>query len=229
MRFALCLLLTSAVLMAQDAITTLPDNYKLQFENDWVRVTRVHYPPHAKLTAHTHTAFAAAYVYLNDSGPVIFGHVNSQNGAITRAPTKAGAFRVFRAVGDETHEVENTSPLPSDFLRVEFKTDPGPDPRSLRGKFLPEPTFDEPLQRVQFENAQLRITRLFWPKGKSPDLPAGEHPSLIVSLNDGEMGWVRWLEKGRAERLDNGSERPKEALRFELRTEPGGTHQFEVR
>lgn len=223
MRIALCLLVTSAVVMAQDAITTLPDNYKLLFENDWVKVTRVHYPPYAKLPAHTHTALAAAYIYLNDSGPVIFGHVNGQNGAITRAPTKSGAFRVFRAVGDEIHEVANMSPLPSHFLRVEFKTDPGPDPRSLRGKFLAEPTFDEPLQRVQFENVQLRVTRLFWPQGKSLELPAGEHPSLIVSLSEGELGQVRWLEQGRAERLENASQGPKEALRFELKTEPIGS------
>ena len=220
MRIALCVLLASAVVMAQDAITTLPENYKLQFENDWVKVTRVHYPPHAKLPPHSHTTLAAAYVYLNDSGPVIFGHVNGSNGPITRAPTKAGAFRVFRAVGDETHEVENTSPLPSDFLRVEFKTDPGPDPRSLRGKFLPEPTFDEPLQKVQFENGQLRITRLFWPKGRSIEIPAGEHPSLIVSFSAGEMGLVRWLEKGNATRFENLTSGPKEALRFELKTEP---------
>jgi hypothetical protein len=85
--------LASATLVAQDAITTLPDNYKLQFENAWVKVTRVHYPAHAKVPAHTHTALACAYVYLNDSGPVVFKHVGAEYGAVTRQPVKAGSFR----------------------------------------------------------------------------------------------------------------------------------------
>ena len=51
---------------SQDPITTLPDSYAKQFENEWVRVVRVYYPPHAKLPAHAHNALPAAYVYLND-------------------------------------------------------------------------------------------------------------------------------------------------------------------
>src|SRR5688500_14857105 len=131
---ALLLLTASVAANPQDATVTLPANYKLEFENAWVKVTRVLYPPHAKLPAHAHTSLPSAYVYLTDSGPVIFRHVGGENGAVTRAPTVAGGFRVFRAVPVETHEVENTSALPSEFLRVEFKSDPGSEPRTLRGK-----------------------------------------------------------------------------------------------
>ena len=66
---------------------------------------------------------ASAYVYLNDSGPVLFKHVGKDSFSITRPATKTGSFRLFRAV-QEIHEVENKSELPSDFLRVEFKTEP---------------------------------------------------------------------------------------------------------
>jgi hypothetical protein len=220
-RLATVLLVASVPLLAQDAISTLPGHYTLQFENDWVKVTRVHYPPHAKLPGHAHTTLASAYVYLNDSGPVIFRHVGGENGAITRAPTKAGSFRVFRAVPDEIHEVENTSGLPSDFLRVEFKTDPGSDRRSLRGKFLPEPTFDEPMQKVQFENAQVRVTRLFWPPASTIEIASAPHPSLLISLSPGTIGTVRWLPGGTADRIENASQTAMEMLRFELKTAPG--------
>jgi hypothetical protein len=220
LRLAAVLLMASVAPVAQDAIATLPDNYTLQFENEWVKVTRVHYPPHAKLPAHAHTALASAYVYLNDSGPVIFRHVGGESGAITRAPTKAGSFRVFRAVPDEIHEVDNTSALPSDFLRVEFKTDPGPDPRSLRGKFLPEPARDEPMQKVQFENAQIRVTRLFWPAGKTIDMASTPHPGLIICLSPGSIGHVRWIVQGTADRIENPAKTAMEALRFELKTAP---------
>src|SRR6267142_2803381 len=50
-----------------DPVKVLPQAYKLQFENDWVKVTRVHYAPHEKLPPHQHTQSASAYVYLNDS------------------------------------------------------------------------------------------------------------------------------------------------------------------
>jgi hypothetical protein len=217
MRVVLALFLASTSVIGQDAVVSLPDNYKLQFENEWVKVTRVHYGPNARLPAHAHTALASAYVYLNDSGPVIFKHVGGHNAVVTRAATKAGSFRLFRAVPDEMHEVDNTSPLPSDFLRIEFKTDPV-EPRTLRGKYLPEPTFDQPLEKVQFENAQLRVIRMFWPAGGSIALANTAFPGLLVSLKPSDMGAVRWLPKGHSETMiDTGSE-SMEALRFELKT-----------
>ena len=48
--------LFSAGLAAQDAATLLPANYRVQFENEWVRVTSVRYGANEKLPEHTHTA-----------------------------------------------------------------------------------------------------------------------------------------------------------------------------
>jgi hypothetical protein len=140
---------------------------------------------------------------------------------VTRAATTSGGFRLFRAVPDEMHEVENTSPLPSDFLRIEFKTDPV-EPRTLRGKYLPEPAVDEPLQKVQFENKQLKVTRMFWPPGKSLAIAQTTVPALLVLLKPGEMGVVRWLPKGHSETITNTAAESMEALRFELLTTPIG-------
>ncbi len=107
----LCLLATHA--LAQDPLTILPQAYKLQFENDWVKVTRVHYAPHEKLPRHQHTQTASAYVYLNDGGPVVFKHLDLPYGAVTRPATKAGSFRLYQGL-KEIHEVENLSDLPSE-------------------------------------------------------------------------------------------------------------------
>ena len=41
-------------LLPQDPTTSLPDAYKVQFENDYVRVVRVHFDAGAKLPEHTH-------------------------------------------------------------------------------------------------------------------------------------------------------------------------------
>src|SRR5215470_6934996 len=143
---AVSLLLTGAAL-AQDPVKVAPQAYKLEFENEWVKVLRVHYAPKVNLPEHDHPASGAAYVYLNDCGPVIFKHIGLSYGAITRPAVKARSFRLWYAV-KETHEVENTGDTPSDFVRVEFKTEPV-NARNLHGKFQPEEyATDENYQKV---------------------------------------------------------------------------------
>ena len=125
----------AVVAFSQDPLKVAPHAYKLQFENEWVQVTRVHYGPREKIPAHDHTRWPAAYVYLNDAGPVIFRHVGWDHPELTRPATKAGSFRLSPTLAvKETHEVENLTDIPSDFLRVEFKTQPV-NRKSLRGRF----------------------------------------------------------------------------------------------
>jgi hypothetical protein len=85
-----------APVAAQDAVTAVPESYKHQFENEWVRIVRVHYPPHAKLPAHTHTSLACAYVYLNDSGPVIFARCVRQERELSKQHTILSSRRTSR-------------------------------------------------------------------------------------------------------------------------------------
>lgn len=194
--FVVVVVMSSAsVVVAQDAVTTLPDNYKVEFENEYVRVTRVYYPPHAKLPGHTHTSLPTAYVYLNDSGPVAFKHIGLEYGAVTRPPTVARSYRLFRGL-EEIHEVENLSDKPSEFLRVEFKTHPGGDPRTLRGKFLPPDASRPPAQPVEFENAQVRVRRIVAAHAAGVTLDARSHHAVLISLTTGEMGKAQWLPKG---------------------------------
>jgi quercetin dioxygenase-like cupin family protein len=232
-RFVLTLLICAApTISAQDPLKVLPDSYKLQIENDWVRVMRVHYPPHAKLAAHDHTKAAAAYVYLNNGGPVLFKHVGLSYGAVQRPATVDGAFRLYQAV-DEVHEVENPNDTPSDFLRVEFKTEPL-GARRLRGRYPPEPyPAGENYSKVQFQNEQVRVTRLACAPQKPCDLsPEATLPALLVSLTPARVGLANgepWtVEKGQSEWLPVGSKRvvenkekqPAEFLLFELKTAP---------
>ena len=229
---------------AQDPIKTLPQAYKLQFENEWVKVTRVHYAPNEKLPAHRHTQTASAYVYLNDSGPVVFKHIGLEYGAVTRPATKAGSFRLYRGL-TEIHEVENLSELPSDFLRVEFKTEPIND-KSLRGRFYREAyPAGESYQKVQFENEQIRITRLVCAKGKPLKISTSPtEPALFVALTRSKLdlsqgklslsasldaGQTLWLTTGQGKTFSNtnaGNE-PAELLRFDFKTKPLTNEEIE--
>ena len=227
---AISLLAVSA--SAQDPLKTLPKAYKLQFENEWVKVVRVHYEPREKLPAHAHTETAAAYVYLNDGGPVLFNHIDQVYGPVTRQPTKAGSFRLYHAV-QELHEVENKSDLPSDFLRVEFKTEPL-NPRSLYGRFYREQyPAGENFQKVQFQNEQIRITRLVCAPGKKLDVSTSPgEPTLLIALTPTQLkvnksarinldlGQSRWVDLNKQEQLENTGNSPAEILRFDFKTKP---------
>lgn len=228
---ALAVTLLVSAAAAQDAITALPDSYSKQFENEWVKVVRVYYPPHAKLPAHSHNALPAAYVYLNDGGPVLFKHIGTTYGAATRPATKAGGFRIFRGL-DEIHEVENLSGLPSEFLRVEFKTDPR-DVRSLKGRFYRENIpQDQNVEQVQFENDQIRITRVVCAPGRGIRLSTGaSEPTLLIALRDASLresgtnasirpGQERWLAANSTVTLENAGAQLIEFLRFDFKTAP---------
>jgi hypothetical protein len=237
MRFArvaifVCLLAVS--LFAQDPFKVAPQAYKLQFENDWVKVTRVHYAPHEKVAAHEHTPTASAYVYLNDGGPVVFNHIDKDYGAVTRPATKAGSFRIYRGL-QELHEVENKSDLPSDFLRVEFKTDPVNE-KSLKGRYYREDyPAGENFQKVQFDNEQIRITRLVCAPRKKLDVSTSSaEPTLLISLSPAQLkvsgsngkgaklklglGQTRWVAVNHQEQLENIADTPAEMLRFDFKT-----------
>ncbi len=221
---------------AQDPVKVAPRAYKLDFENEWVRVTRVYYGPREKIAEHYHTPRSSAYVYLNDGGPVIFKHINLPYGDVTRPETKAGSFRVYKGI-KEVHSVENTSDKPSDFLRVEFKTEAVND-KSLRGKFYREQyPAGENFSKVQFENEQIRITRVVIAPQKKMDVSTGaSEPALLVALNKArfkaigakgrakgvglDLGKTRWLGVNQKEELENTGDAPAEMLRFEFKTKP---------
>jgi hypothetical protein len=216
---------------SKDPLKVAPQAYKLEFENEWVRVMRVRYEAGEKLAEHYHTERPSAYVYLNDAGPVIFKHKDLPYGDIKRAAVKAGSFRVYRGV-KEVHAVENPSDTASEFLRVEFKTEPL-NQNSLRGKFHREPVSPgENAHKVQFENEQIRITRLVIAQHKSMDQSTNAtEPALLVALTKSklqkgrsrvnlEIGKTRWLGAGQQEELENASDAPVELLRFEFKTKP---------
>ncbi len=212
---AMCVVAMLAITVgvsAQEGTVTLPRNYRVQFENAWVKVTAVRYGPNEKLPGHTHTPNPSAYVYLNDGGPVIFRHVGGP--AATRAATRAGAFRVYRGL-EEVHEVENTASVPSEFLRVELKTE-GKEPASLRGKFMrPDAPNNDAV--VHLDHPQVRISRIWVNPGQRLSIGAAGEPALFIALTTGQE---QWLPAHGTSELSNVAGSPIDFLRFDLKTPP---------
>jgi len=232
-RFALCSLVASlspAAVLAQDPTKVAPDAYKIQFENAWVRVVRVHYAPHQRIAAHDHPTGGTVFVYLRDGGPVRFSHVDAEPYALERPATTARGYRVARPVV-EHHEVENLSDLPSDFLRVEMKTVPI-DVEASRGRFAPPMrTENVSSDKVELDTKWLRTDRLTCAAGSLLDVKGTAEPSVLVAFGPLEvrtgaemrtlaLGNTIWLEPGESAIMTNAGDAPVEALRIEFETKP---------
>ena len=179
---ACCLVIGAAVhSSAQDPTKTLPDSYKVEFENEYVRVVRVHYDAGAKLPEHTHPGGTTVYVYLNDSEGVVFRHSGRSNRAVTRPAVTAGSVRVASGP-EEHHTAENPAATPSDFLRIWLKTDDLGAGRTMR-RLAPS---DQ-----EYANKQLRLTRLVVARGTVASIvtPA-EQPALLVTVSSGHTRWI---------------------------------------
>lgn len=223
------------VAFAQDPFVVAPEAYKQQFENDWVRVVRVHYEPRQKIASHDHPTTETIYVYLRDSGAVRFTHTGESRFFINRPPVKAGGFRLGPAAV-ETHEVESLTDDPTDFLRVELKTTP-PRIKGFHKRVPPDShSTTRSSQKTRFENKKVRITRVTCAAAK----PCGngsptQLPTLWIAIRPARLsveslgsrsewrmavGETKWLEAGAAAKLDNPGAEVIELLRVEFKTQP---------
>lgn len=202
-RFAVAAVLAAGVV--QDPTKSLPDAYKVQFENDYVRMVRVHYPAGAKLTDHTHPAGTTVYVYLNDSDGVVFRHSGNNTRAVTRPAVKAGAIRIASGP-EEHHTAENPSSAPSDFLRIWLKTG-NPGSRSVRRM---------PPADTEFVNQQIRVTRIALEQHDEHTITAKE-PTLLIEWPSGEQ---HWLDAGASRPIANHDPRPVNFIRIDFLTKP---------
>jgi hypothetical protein len=75
-------------------------HYKVEFENEYVRVLRIHYAPHEKGQTHEHI-LNRVVLYLNDQSNAVADDV--------------------RIAGAATHAEENASAQPADRIAVELK------------------------------------------------------------------------------------------------------------
>jgi len=108
----LALVMTAVPTIAQDAVKVDPKHYKVEFENDKVRVLRITYGPHEKSVMHEHPANVA--VFLTD-GQTRF---TLPDGKTQDAPAKAGATEWD---GGGKHLPENVGDKPFELILVELK------------------------------------------------------------------------------------------------------------
>ena len=109
---AALLVLVSFTAMAQDAVKVDPKHYKVEQENNQVRVLRIHYGPHEKSVMHEHPASVAVFLTDGDS------KFTTPDGKTTEAHVKSGQI-MWEDAGK--HLPENTGGKPFDLILVELK------------------------------------------------------------------------------------------------------------
>ena len=115
----LALLLAPSIARAQDPTKVDAKHYKVESENDKVRVLRIHYGPHEKSVMHEHPA--GQVVYLSDSNMKF----TTPDGKSQVLQGKAGQTAWLEA---GKHLPENLSDKPTDAILIEIKGHPAPPP-----------------------------------------------------------------------------------------------------
>ena len=161
------LLLAANIARAQDPVTVSPEHYKVEIDNNQVRVLRHTGGAGAKDPMHSHPANVV--VYLTDADY----KTTSSDGKTAENHRKKGMAAFNEAV---THSRENLSANPFEIIQIELK--PG------RGKQQPVPAALDPVKlspsyyKVEFENDSVRIIRAKRPPHSK--VPMHAHPNYVA-------------------------------------------------
>lgn len=170
---------------AQDPVSTNPKNVSVVFENERVRVLRVHYGPHDKLAMHNHPAVAGVRLTASDV------RVTAPSGE--PATVHHEAREIFWA-GPSQHAVENLTDQPIENIEVEFKnaTEPAaevpPQPQSSHAAGSePVPVEQEPHHKVVYQNQYVRMLDVQVNPGESTLFHTHSHDNIAVRLTDATL------------------------------------------
>jgi quercetin dioxygenase-like cupin family protein len=97
---------------AEDAVTVDPKHYKVEFQNDRVRVLRIQYGPNEKSVMHAHPANVAVFLTAGQS------KFTFPDGKTTPADFKAGQVMWS---DNERHLPQNTGGKPFELILVELR------------------------------------------------------------------------------------------------------------
>ena len=106
-----------------DALVASPSQYRVEFENEFVRVLRVTFKPHAKMVMHQHPDPGAVIVTVTDQDALI----TAPDGTSREVQYKAGQFRWAASTpgvdlsSQSAHQEENLSDKPFEMIRIEPK------------------------------------------------------------------------------------------------------------
>ena len=196
-----------------------PDNYQVEFENDYLRIIRVRYSPGESSAMHSHEPFVG--VTLTGTEGSVFTYADGSSE--TRSPSKPGSLIDGNLV---PHSIVSGGSFDQDSIFIELKK-PYPTEEATIPNLVDAASG---LASVELEKPGLRVVRIK-NIGKG-DTPLHSHRAGVsvpltdinveVTLPSGEVrqvykpaGEVAW-EEPRAHKGKNLSDEPNEMILFEL-------------
>jgi quercetin dioxygenase-like cupin family protein len=180
--FALISLLVVPAARAQDPVVVDPTIAKVEFENNRIRVLRVHYEPHEKLAMHVHPAKVA--VCLTN----FHMHRVAPDGTASDGTCPAGTVSWREP---EKHAVENLDSAPAESVEIELKFAHGPaapvPTLPARALSEPMPSDLEPHHRPVLENQYVRVMEATIAPGDTTPYHTHSLDTLYVRLADSSV------------------------------------------
>jgi quercetin dioxygenase-like cupin family protein len=214
---AVAIALAAVTAFAQDVVQLAPDQVKVVFENDYVRVLHFNEPGHSKLPMHSHPAYVSVGFTTDDS------KYTFPDGKTSHERTKADGVTYSKAM---THAYENLSDAAAESVMVELKKTTGAAKTALDPVKL-----DAKHYKVVIDNDEVRVLRSkYAPHEKSV---MHEHPaSVAVFLSDSHVKFTlpdgtsqdintkahdaTWAEAGK-HLPENAGDKPMEVIVVELK------------
>ena len=180
---SLFLLLFAIPLPAQDPAVVSPKIIKVEFENDRVRVLRVHYGPHDRTAMHSHPAELVVRV---TNG---WTRATYPDGTSRETKGEAGAISWPEPV---THAVENLGDAPLENVEIEFKkakaaSIPVAAPKTPAAPSDPNAVVslvDEPHHHWRFQNQYVLVTEVTLAPGESTLFHKHLHDNIAIELTN---------------------------------------------
>lgn len=167
-RFAICvLILAASAARAQDPVKVTPEHYKVEIDNDQVRILRHTGDAKAKDPMHSHPSNVV--VYLTDADY----KTTSANGKTAENHRKRGQAAWNEAV---KHSRENLSDKPFEIIQIELK--PGRSHSQPASAALDPVKLAPSYYKVEFANDSVRIIRAKRPPHSK--VPMHAHPNYAA-------------------------------------------------
>jgi beta-alanine degradation protein BauB len=164
----------------QDAVTAPGYSVKVEFENEQIRVMRVHYAPHAKSPMHNHPG--RLVVAVTDTHT----RATTADGKSSDASRRAGDTYWSDSV---THQGENLLDTPIEVIEIELKHANSPGvpiatkPVNASKLKEPAPVEQEPHHHVVFQNQYVRVLDVFFPVGDPSLFHTHSNDNVSVALS----------------------------------------------
>ena len=181
--FALALFAILPLSAQEDALTAAPGNYKLVYENGYVRIIRSQAKPGERSPLHRHSSLPLLEVILSD-GPFV---LLLEDGRRIERRGSLGDIS-YNPVSSGPHQIENPGTSYNMAIRIELKTKPGIKQPPLPARDAAK--VDPKHYTVELDNEHFRVLRATYAAGeRSPTHQHSRHPFVMIFLGDQKWSW----------------------------------------